>query len=87
MDNAVRERMRAIAEERRWIGYRRPMIVLKREGKGMNLKKVYQPYREERLMMCKRGGRKRAPGTRAPMAILREPNQPWLLDLVPASLA
>jgi putative transposase len=32
--------MRELANERRRFGYRRPAILLKREGKGMNLKKV-----------------------------------------------
>ena len=39
----------------------------------MNLKKVYRLYREERLTARKRGGRKRALGTRAPMAIPQGP--------------
>ncbi|RZL28940.1 MAG: IS3 family transposase, partial [Sphingomonas sp.] len=56
-DDAVRERMREIANERRCFGYRRLAILLKREGKGMNLKKVYRLYREERLTVRKRGGR------------------------------
>lgn len=41
-------------------GYRRLAILLRREGKGMNLKKVYRLYREERLRVRKRSGRKRA---------------------------
>ncbi len=48
-DDAVRERMRELANERRRFGYRRLAIPLRREGKGMNLKKVYRLYREERL--------------------------------------
>lgn len=43
-DDAVRERMREIANERRRFGYRRLAILLRREGKGMNLKKVYRLY-------------------------------------------
>ena len=39
-DDVVRARMREIANERRRFGYRRLAILLKREGKGMNLKKV-----------------------------------------------
>ena len=65
-DDVVRLRMREIANERRRFGYRRLAILLDREGKGMNLKKVYRLYREERLTVRKRGGRKRALGTRAP---------------------
>ena len=79
--------MREIANERRRFGYRRLAILLRREGKGMNLKKVYRLYREERLTVRKRGGRKRASGTRAPMAIPQEPNQRWSLDFVSDALA
>ncbi len=86
-DDAVRERMREIANERRRFGYRRLAFLLWREGKGMNLKKVYRLYREERLTVRKRGGRKRALGTRAPMAIPQELNQRWSLDFVSDSLA
>ena len=86
-DDAVRERMREIANERRRFGYRRLAILLRREGKGMNLKKVYRLYREERLTVRKRGGRKRALGTRAPMAIPQGPNQRWSLDFVSDALA
>lgn len=86
-DDAVRERMREIANERRRFGYRRLAILLGREGKGMNLKKVYRLYREERLTVRKRGGRKRALGTRAPMAIPQEANQRWSLDFVSDALA
>ena len=37
--------------------------------------------------MRKRGGRKRALGTRAPMAIPQGPNQSWSLDFVSDSLS
>ena len=86
-DDAVRLRMREIANERRRFGYRWLAILLDREGKGMNVKKVYRLYREERLTVRKRGGRKRALGTRAPMAIPQEPNQRWSLDFVSDALA
>jgi transposase InsO family protein len=79
--------MREIVNERRPFGYRRLAIMLKREGKGMNLKKVYRLYREKRLTVRKRGGRKRALGTRAPMAIQQEPNLRCSLDFVSDSLA
>ena len=52
----------------------------------MNRKKLYRLYREERLTVRKRGGRKRALGTRAPMAIPQDPNQRWSLDFVSDTL-
>jgi putative transposase len=39
-------------------------------------------YREERLMVRRRGGRKRALGTRAPMLVPQWPNDRWSLDFV-----
>lgn len=81
-DDAVRTRMRELANERRRFGYRRLAIMLKREGLAMNLKKVYRLYREERLTVRKRGGRKRALGTRAPMSMPQDANQRWSLDFV-----
>jgi len=42
----------------------------------MNHKKLRRLYREERLAVRRRGGRKRALGTRAPMALPQGPNLP-----------
>jgi len=69
-DDAVRERMREIANERRRFGYRRLAIPLRRERRGMNLKKVYRLYREELVTVRKRSGRERALGTRPPVAFI-----------------
>jgi putative transposase len=79
---ALRERMKAIAHERRRFGYRRLHILLRREGHLVNHKRLFRIYREERLMVRRRGGRKRAMGTRAPMLIPVAPNQRWSLDFV-----
>lgn len=78
----VRQRMRAIALERRRFGYRRLHVLLKREGYLINDKKLFRLYREERLAVRRRGGRKRAIGTRAPMMVPMAPNDRWSLDFV-----
>ncbi|QHO78845.1 IS3 family transposase [Bradyrhizobium sp. CCBAU 051011] len=78
----LRQRMRAIAQERRRFGYRRLHVLLKREGYLVNHKKLFRLYREERLAVRRRGGRKRAIGTRAPMTVARAPNDRWSLDFV-----
>lgn len=85
-DKAIRERLRALASERRRFGYRRLHILLAREGMRLNRKKLYRLYREERLTVRKRGGRKRALGTRAPLALPQGRNQRWSLDFVADSL-
>ena len=81
-DAGVRVRLRELAAQRRRFGYRRLLILLEREGLHMNHKKLRRLYREERLQVRRRGGRKRALGTRAPMTIPQGPNQRWSLDFV-----
>lgn len=71
-----------VSDERRRFGYRRLHILLRREGIKLNHKKLFRLYREERLTVKKRGGRKRALGTRAPMTLPQGPNQRWSLDFV-----
>lgn len=86
-DAAVRTRLRALAAERRRFGYRRLHILLRREGIMLNHKKLFRLYREERLVVRRRGGRKRALGMRAPMTLPQGPNQRWSLDFVSDVLA
>ena len=86
-DDDVRARLRVLASERRRFGYRRLHILLAREGVRLNHKRLFRIYREERLGVRKRGGRKRALGTRAPMALPNGPNQRWSLDFVSDALA
>jgi putative transposase len=85
-DAEVRRRLRELANERRRLGYRRLLILLRREGVELNHKKLFRLYREERLTVRRRGGRKRALGTRAPMAIPQAKNQRWSLDFVSDAL-
>ena len=81
-DAAIRERLRALSAERRRFGYRRLHIMLSREGIHMNQKKLRRLYRDERLQVRRRSGRKRALGTRAPLILPQGPNQRWSLDFV-----
>jgi putative transposase len=59
-DAATRMRLRELASVRRRFGYRRLHILLRREGIVMNHKKLRRLYREERLQVRRRSGRKRA---------------------------
>jgi putative transposase len=81
-DTEIRTRLRDLAVERRRFGYRRLGILLEREGVALNHKKLLRLYREEKLTVRRRGGRKRALGTRVPMTIPQGPNQLWSLDFV-----
>ena len=53
----------------------------------MNHKRLYRLYREERLMVRRRGRRKRALGTRAPILLPHAINQRWSLDFVSDTLS
>lgn len=86
-DAAVRSRLRELAAHRRRFGYRRLHILLTREGLVMNHKKLRRLYREERLQVRRRGGRKRAIGSRAPIALPQGPNQRWSLDFASDALS
>jgi putative transposase len=86
-DEKLRVRLRELASQRRRFGYRRLGLMLKRQGIKLNRKKLYRLYKEERLTVRKRGGRKRALGTRAPMAIPQGRNLRWSLDFVADTLA
>jgi len=86
-DAAVRVRLRELAAVRRRFGYRRLHVLLAREGISMNHKKLRRLYREERLQVRRRGGRKRALGTRAPLALPQGANQRWSLDFLSDALA
>ena len=82
-DVVLRERMKTIAHERRRFGYRRLHVLLRREGHVVNHKRLFRIYREEKLSVRRRGGRKRAMGTRRrPMLIPVAPNERWSLDFV-----
>ena len=59
-DDAARLRIRELAAQRRRFGYRRLHVLLGREGWRMNRKRFRRLYREEKLQVHRRSGRKRA---------------------------
>ena len=86
-DGALRTKLKELASQRRRFGYRRLGLLLARQGIKLNHKKLYRLYREERLTVRRRGGRKRALGTRAPMTIPQGHNLRWSIDFVADTLA
>ena len=85
-DTELRDAMKAVAKERRRFGYRRLHVMVQRQGWQVNHKKFRRIYREEKLQVRRRGGRKRALGTRRPMVVPDGPNQRWSLDFVSDAL-
>ena len=81
-DIVLRNRMKAIAHERRRFGYRRLFVLLRREGEPSGKNRIYRLYREEGLTVRKRRSRRRAMGTRAPILVEARPNARWSLDFV-----
>lgn len=86
-DADLRGRLRELAGQRRRFGWRRLLLLLAREGITPNHKKLRRVYAQERLQVRRRGGRKRALGTRAPMTLPQGPNQRWSLDFVSDALS
>ncbi|MEM6550450.1 MAG: IS3 family transposase [Pseudomonadota bacterium] len=81
-DAALKKRMRVLASECRRFGYRRLHVLLRQEGLVVNRKKTERLYREERLTVRRRRGRKKATGTRAPILVEARPNALWSVDFV-----
>lgn len=86
-DTALRQRLRALANERRRFGYRRLFVLLRREGEPSGINRVYRVYREEALTVKKRRTRRRAVGGRAPILVEAKANARWSLDFVHDQLA
>jgi putative transposase len=85
-DTALRAKLLELAAIRRRFGYRRLHVLIKREGMQVNHKKLRRLYGEEGLQVRRRRGRKRALGTRSPMALPQGPNQRWSLDFLSDAL-
>lgn len=86
-ESALTVRIKQIAYEKRRFGYRRIHMILKRERMKINHKKVYRIYRACGLKVLKRGGRKRALGSRRVQDNPSAPNEQWALDFVHDALA
>jgi putative transposase len=83
----LRERLRALAGERRRFGYRRLHELLRREGWRVNHKLVERLYREEKLAIRRRGRQKRGGGNMAGHWCPIAANQRWSLDFTEDGLA
>ena len=86
-DTALRTRLRELAMERRRFGYLRLHVLLRREGWRVNHQRVYRLYREEKLLVKCRKGRRTAAIERVPLPAPRRANQEWSMDFVHDTLA
>ena len=81
-DADLRVAMKAVAAERRRFGCRHVHAILQRQGWHVNQKKLWWLYREGKLQVKKREGRKRALGTRRPMLVPEQPDESLSLEFV-----
>ena len=75
-DTELRERLKVLAHERRRFGYRRLLVLLRREGFVVNHQRLFRIYREERLVVRRRGGRPSPPRRTPPKPAPSTPNTP-----------
>ena len=80
--DALRERLRALAVAKpRW-GSPRLTWRLQREGWAVNHKRIERIVREERLLVGRRPRRKRVAPARVPTPVPTRPDQRWSMDFV-----
>ena len=86
-EEKLKLRLRTLAGERRRFGYRRLVVLLRREGWAVNHKRVYRLYREEGLAVRRRKRKRMGAGERSPLAVPTQPNHRWSMDFVSDSLS
>jgi len=79
---ALRERLRALASQRRRFGYRRLTVLLRREGLRVNHKRVYRLYRAEGLAVRRRKRKRCARPVPVPLVPAARINQRWAMDFM-----
>ena len=70
----------------RW-GYRRPHVLLEREGMHCNHKRVHRIYRQEGLALRRRRRKKLRSMARVVMPTPDRPNERWSMDFAGDTLA
>lgn len=85
-DDALRHRLRELAEQRKCFGSPRLHIMLKREGMVTNHKRTERIYREEGLLLRQKRRRKGAAGARFMMLSPQRTNERWSMDFVTDSI-
>lgn len=81
-DAVLKERLTALAGQKRRYGYRRLHVLLCREGWIINRKRTYRVYHEASLMVRRRRRKRIAGVEREPKVIAAAPNVSWSMDFV-----
>jgi len=81
-EQALRGRLRELAEQRRRFGAPRLHVLLRREGWMINHKRTERLYREEGLALRRKRHRKRAAGVRVTLPAATRSNERWSMDFL-----
>ena len=81
-DAALKERLCNLAAQCRRFGYRRILVLLRREGLVVNREWIYRVYAAEKLQIRKRLERRVALGRGEAITPASRPNARWSLDFV-----
>jgi putative transposase len=85
-DEDLRQRLVELAREKPRYGYRRLHVLLRRQGEGVNHKRVHRVYREAGLTI-RRKKRKHCARVGIPLRVCTAANQEWALDFVHDAVA
>ncbi len=80
--DALRIRLKDLAGARPLYGYRRLLVIIRREGQVVNHKLVYRLYKEQNLELRLKKRRKRSIVARVPRQLADGPNQRWSMDFM-----
>lgn len=81
-DQELRQRLRTLALSRPRFGYRRLGVLLAREGRKANHKRIYRLYRLEGLMVRRRRRKRLVRGMDQPAVAPQRSNERWSMDFV-----
>ena len=83
----LRRKLKDLAATYVRYGYRRLTVLLRREGWGVNAKRIYRLYREEGLIVRTKQRKKMARRQRIPAPVAMRPKQCWSMDFVSDKLS
>ncbi len=86
IDDALRQRLKALAAQHSRYGYLLLHALLKAEGLAINKKRTYRIYNEEGLQVRTKK-RKKLHRPRMPMVVPTRPNERWSMDFVSDQLS
>ena len=82
----LRQRIKKLASERPRFGYPRLHIMLCREGRKYNRKRIYRIYRQENLQLRRKKRKRVASAPRRAMPVPDRPHKRWSMDFMSDSM-